>query len=29
VSKVRNTNPPLPVARAIKFDFNPELVRPW
>src|SRR5690349_11374440 len=29
VSKVRNTNPPLPVARAIKFDFNPESVRPW
>ena len=29
VSKARNTNPPLPVARAIKFDFNPESVRPW
>src|ERR1051325_2092334 len=29
VSKVRNSNPALPVARAVKFDFNPELVRPW
>lgn len=29
VSKARNSNPALPVARAVKFDFNPELVRPW
>ena len=29
VSNVRNSNPALPVARAIKFDFNPESVRPW
>ena len=29
VSSVRNINPALPVARAIKFDFNPESVRPW
>jgi pilus assembly protein CpaC len=29
VSSVRNTNPALPIARAVKFDFNPESVRPW
>jgi hypothetical protein len=29
VSSVRNSNPELPVARAVKFDFNPESVRPW
>ena len=28
VSSVRN-NTALPVAKAVKFDFNPELVRPW
>ena len=29
VSSVRNINPVLPVAKAVKFDFNPESVRPW
>ena len=29
VSSVRNSNPALPVARAIKFDFNLESLRPW
>ena len=29
VSSVRNPNPALPVARAVKFEFNPESVRPW
>jgi pilus assembly protein CpaC len=29
VSSVRNSNPALPVAKAVKFDFNPESVRPW
>lgn len=30
VSSVRNSNPALPVAKAVKFDFNPEsVVRPW
>jgi pilus assembly protein CpaC len=29
VGSVRNTNPQLPVAKAVKFDFNPETVRPW
>src|SRR5690349_3607107 len=29
VSSVRNINPELPVAKAVKFEFNPELVRPW
>jgi pilus assembly protein CpaC len=29
LGSVRNTNPVLPVARAVKFDFNPESVRPW
>ncbi|MEN3329211.1 MAG: pilus assembly protein CpaC [Acidobacteriota bacterium] len=29
VSSVRNLNPALPVAKAVKFDFNPESVRPW
>jgi pilus assembly protein CpaC len=29
VSSVRNANPSLPVAKAVKFDFNPESVRPW
>ena len=28
VSSVRN-NTALPVAKAVKFDFNPESVRPW
>jgi len=26
---VRNANPALPIAKAVKFDFNPESVRPW
>src|SRR5205085_12630594 len=29
VSSTRNASPALPVAKAIKFDFNPESVRPW
>jgi pilus assembly protein CpaC len=29
VSRVRNPNPALPVAQAVRFDFNPESVRPW
>ena len=29
VSSVRNTNTALPVAKAVKVDFNPETVRPW
>jgi len=29
VGSVRNINPELPVARAVKFEFNPESVRPW
>ena len=29
VSSTRNINPALPVAKAIKFDFDPESVRPW
>ena len=29
VSSVRNNNTALPVAKAVKFDFNPESVRPW
>jgi pilus assembly protein CpaC len=29
VSSVRKSNPALPVAKAVKFDFNPESVRPW
>jgi len=28
-SSVRKTNPELPVAKAQRFDFNPESVRPW
>jgi pilus assembly protein CpaC len=26
---MRNTNPALPVAKAVKMDMNPETVRPW
>ena len=26
---VRNSNPDLPVAKALKVDFNPDFVRPW
>ena len=29
VSSVRNNNPALPVAKAVKVDFNPKTVRPW
>jgi len=29
VSSVRNVNTALPVAKAVKFDSNPESVRPW
>src|SRR5688500_7623532 len=29
VSSVRTTNPDLPVAKALRVDFNPESVRPW
>ena len=29
VSGIRNSNPELPIAKAVKFDFNPESVRPW
>ena len=29
VGSVRNSTPALPVAKAVKFDFNPESVRPW
>jgi pilus assembly protein CpaC len=29
VSSTRNTNPALPVAKAVKMDMNPETVRPW
>jgi hypothetical protein len=29
VGSVRNTNPALPVAKAVKMDLNPETVRPW
>jgi pilus assembly protein CpaC len=29
VSSVRTNNSALPVAKAVKFDFNPESVRPW
>jgi pilus assembly protein CpaC len=29
VSSVRNNNAELPVAKAVKFEFNPESVRPW
>lgn len=29
VGVVRNTNPALPVARAVKMDLNPNSVRPW
>lgn len=29
VSSMRNNNPALPVAKAVKMDMNPETVRPW
>jgi len=29
ISSVRTTNPDLPVAKALRVDFNPESVRPW
>jgi len=29
VGSMRNINPALPVAKAIKVDFNPDMVRPW
>jgi len=29
VSSVRNNNTALPVAKAVKIDFNPETVKPW
>ena len=29
VGSVRTTNPALPVAKAVKVDFNPDSVRPW
>jgi hypothetical protein len=29
VGSVRNRNPALPVAKAVKMDPNPEAVRPW
>jgi len=29
VSTVRKTNPDLPVAKAVRVEFNPESVRPW
>jgi hypothetical protein len=29
VSSVRTNNIALPVAKAVKVDFNPETVRPW
>src|SRR5262249_44500020 len=29
VGSVRNVNPALPVAKAIKVNFNPDTVRPW
>ena len=29
VGTVRNSNPALPVAKAVKMDMNPETVRPW
>jgi pilus assembly protein CpaC len=29
VGSVRNTNPALPVAKAVKMDLNPETVKPW
>jgi pilus assembly protein CpaC len=29
VGSVRNSNPVLPLAKAVSFDFNPESVRPW
>src|SRR5258705_9998960 len=28
VSSIRSTNPALPVAKAVKLDFNPEPIRP-
>ena len=28
-TSMRNTNPALPVAKAVKMDMNPETVRPW
>ncbi|HEU4871007.1 MAG TPA: type II and III secretion system protein family protein, partial [Pyrinomonadaceae bacterium] len=29
VGSVRNSNPALPVAKAVKMDLNPETVKPW
>jgi pilus assembly protein CpaC len=29
VSSIRSSNPDLPVAKALRVDFNPENVRPW
>ena len=29
ISSVRNTNPALPVAKAVKVNFDPESVKPW
>jgi hypothetical protein len=29
VGSVRNTNRELPIAKAMRFEFNPESVRPW
>ena len=29
VGSVRNTNPALPVAKAVKMDLNPETIKPW
>ena len=29
IGSVRNTNPALPVAKAVRMDLNPETVRPW
>ena len=29
VGNVRNTNPDLPIAKALRVDFNPDSVRPW
>lgn len=29
ISGVRNSNPDLPIAKAVRLDFNPNFVRPW
>ena len=29
ISQHANANPDLPVAKAVRVDFNPESVRPW